>query len=391
MKHNLIIYLTAFLLSLSLILLLEAGSLKLLAEDIKIQEREEVEIELLLSASNDLGVKEAQTGETEEIQTKSGPAPAETNEEADKNSSVEKKEEVKKEVKEEKEQLVEDEIVEDKIIEKKDPPKKIVKKTENKQEEPDKQQENTELIEETELEKETVKEEKIEVQNEPKEKTKVNDKKEKIKKEDANEPPAWMQNTNNKSKKDNPEEPKENNKRDKFDLDSFIADLEAEERIEKKSETANEIKEASATQADNSSTLSEIDKNQANNNADKNEQNNETGNSDGEKNPNKHENKVYDLRKGSSDSIKKPGIKNYSQPSYPSNLRKRNIEGQVIVTLRIDREGKIQDLKINESSGYDSFDQAALKAVSNWEFKAAEKDNKKIEVIVNLPIKFMLN
>ena len=369
MKHNKIIYLTAFLLSLSLILLLEAGSLKLLAEDIKIQEREEVEIELLLSASNDLGEKEAQTGETEEIQTKSGPAPAETNEEADKNSSVEKKEEVKEEIKEEKEQLVEDKIIEDKIIEKKDPPKKVVNKPENKQEEPDKKQEKTELIEETEVEKEIIKEEKVEVQNEP---------------------PAWMQNTKNKSKKDDSEE-EENNKRDKFDLDSFIADLKAEDKPEKNSETTEEIKETSVTEADNSSTLSEIDKSQGKNNAEKNEQNNDTGNSAGENNPNKRENKVYDLRKGSSDSIKKPGIKSYSKPSYPSNLRKRNIEGQVIVTLRIDSKGKIHDLRINESSGYESFDQAALKAVSNWEFKAAEKDNKKIEVIVNLPIKFKLN
>src|SRR6056297_3813127 len=186
MKHNKIIYLTAFLLSLSLILLLEAGSLKLLAEDIKPIEKREVEIELLLSASNDLGGKEAQSGETEEIKTKSGPAPAEKNEEADKNSSVEKKEEVK----EEKEQLVED-----KIAEKKAPPKKVVNKTENKQEEFDKPQENADLIEETELEKETVKEEKVEV---------------------PNEPPAWMQNTKNKSKKDNSEEPKKDKKSDKF-------------------------------------------------------------------------------------------------------------------------------------------------------------------------------
>ncbi len=363
MKHNNLIYLAAFLLSLSLILLLEAGSLKLLAEDIKPIEKKIVEIELLLSASNDLGGKEAQTGEKEEIQTKS--EPAETNKEADKNSSVEKIEEIK----EEKEQLVEDEIVEDKIIEKKDPPKKVVNKPENKQEEPNEQQEKTELVEKAELEKETVIEEKVEV---------------------PNEPPAWMQNTKNESEKDDFEE-EENNKRDKFDLDSFIADLEAAEKLEKDVETAKEVKEASTTQADNSSTLSEIDKSSEKNNAEKAKQNTEIDNSAGEQNQNIKENKVYDLRKGNSDSIKKPGIKNYQKPNYPSNLRKRNIEGQVIVTLRIDREGKIHDLRINESSGYESFDQAALNAVSNWEFKAAEKDNKKVEVIVNLPIKFKLD
>ncbi|MGM0499817.1 MAG: energy transducer TonB, partial [Bacillota bacterium] len=215
-------------------------------------------------------------------------------------------------------------------------------------------------------------------------------KKEKV--EVENEPPAWMQNTKNKSEKDNPEEPKEDKKSNKFDLDSFIADLEAEEQAEENSQKTKETAEASASQSDEISNSNKIDnKNQAENMDEKNEQNNEASNSAVEHNQNKQENKVYDLRKGSSDSIKKPGIKNYSQPGYPSNLRKRNIEGQVIVTLRIDKEGKIHDLKINESSGYQSFDQAALKAVSKWEFKAAEKDNKKVEVIVNLPIKFKLN
>lgn len=361
MKYNKIIYLTAFLLSLSLILLLEAGSLKLLAEDIKPIKNKKVEIELLLSASNDLEVNQSQTEKIMKDKVQSGPSEAEINEEVDKNSSTEKKEEIT----EKKEQLVEE-----KIKEKNKTPKKEVEKVKNKQVKP-KQQENNEIIEETELERETVKGEKVEVQNKP---------------------PAWMQDTKNKSLQDNSEEQKVDKKSDKFDLDSFIADLEAKEKLEKNSQKTKEIEEASASQLDNSSTSNEIDnKSQEENKAEKNEQNNETANSAVEQNQNNQENMVYDLRKGSSDSIKKPGIKEYSKPSYPSNLRKRNIEGQVIVTLRIDKEGKIHDLKINKSSGYQSFDQAALKAVSNWEFKAAEKDNKKVEVIVNLPIKFKLN
>jgi len=366
MKHNKIIYLTAFLLSLSLILLLEAGSLKLLAEDIKPIEKKEVEIELLLSASKQFVGEEIQSDGNSEAKIKSKKAVTQTqneNEEVDKNSSA-----VEEEIKEEKKQLVEK-----KIIEKKEPPKKEVKKVENKQkeEEQNQQQDNNELIEEKKIEKETLKKEKVEVENEP---------------------PAWMQDTKNKSEKDNTEEPKEDKKSNNFDLDSFIADIEAEEQAEENSQKTKEAAEASASQSDESSNSNKIDnKNQAENMDEKNEQNNEAINSAVEHNQNEQENKVYDLRKGSSDSIKKPGIKEYSKPSYPSNLRKRNIEGQVIVTLRIDKEGKILDLKINESSGYQSFDQAALKAVSKWEFKAAEKDNKKVEVIVNLPIKFKLD
>lgn len=69
MKNNKIIYLTAFLLSLSLILLLEAGSLRLLAEDIKIQEKEEVEIELLLSASKKPAGRESQSDARNELKS----------------------------------------------------------------------------------------------------------------------------------------------------------------------------------------------------------------------------------------------------------------------------------------------------------------------------------
>jgi len=336
MKHNKIIYLTAFLLSLSLILLLEASSLKLLTEDIKPIEKEKIEIELLLSASDELLGEETQTDKTKNVKNQNKLiVNQEQNKKADKNSSA-----VEEEITEEKEQLVED-----KIIEKKETPKKEIKKVKNKPVKP-KQQENNEIIEETELEKKTVKREKVEVENKP---------------------PAWMQDSKNKSLQDNSEEQKVDKKSDKFDLDSFIANLEAEEKLEKNSQKTKKAAETSVSQTDNSSTFNEID------------------------NKSQEENKVYDLRKGSPDSIKKPEIKEYSKPSYPSNLRKRNIEGQVIVTLRIDKEGEIHDLKINKSSGYQSFDQAALKAVSNWKFKAAEKDNKKVEIIVNLPIKFKLN
>jgi len=206
------------------------------------------------------------------------------------------------------------------------------------------------------------------------------------------EPPAWMQNSANNSEKEESVEKEEKNKKDEFDLDSFIANLEAEADKESDSgkiDKFNQENEAADLQSDQISTAEAV-----NNNAE--DKNNETtsnisaDNSAAAKNKADQENKVYDLRKGNLDSIKKPGVSKYSQPEYPPNLRRRNIEGRVIVSLRIDTAGQVHDLKLNESSGYKSFDQAALKAVNDWKFKAAEKDGEKIEVIVNLPIKFEL-
>jgi TonB family protein len=379
MKNNKIIYLTAFLLSLSLILLLEAGSLRLLAEDIKIQEKEEVEIELLLSASKQFSGEENQSDDSNEVKSETKETVAQDQndeEEVDKNSLAEKKDEIEEEKKE---------LVEDNVIEEKEQPKKEVKQRENKLKESqvnnieDTQQEKNDVNEQSDKKTKLEKTEKTVIKNEPKEKT--------------NEPPAWMQNSANNSEKEESVEQEEQNKKDEFDLDSYIANLEAE--ADKKSNPAetkesNEENEAADLQSKQSSNAQEINNDTKNKN-DEITPNNSANNAAAAKSKTDQENKVYDLRKGKSDSIKKPGIRQYSQPEYPSNLRRRNIEGKVIVSLRIDTAGKIHDLKLNESSGYDSFDQAALKAVRQWEFKAAEKDGEKIEVIVNLPIKFELN
>ena len=96
MKYNKTIYLTAFLLSLFLILLLEAASLGFLAEDIKPVEKKEVEIELLLSSSNNAAKEISQTKNNNEFKEtkskldKNAPKDKELiDEEADKSSSTE--------------------------------------------------------------------------------------------------------------------------------------------------------------------------------------------------------------------------------------------------------------------------------------------------------------
>ena len=94
MKHNKIIYLTAFLLSLSLILLLEASSFGLLAEDINPIKKEKVEIELLLSASNNSGENTQNEAGKETSAENELPSESETEEEVDKNSSEPKHEEI---------------------------------------------------------------------------------------------------------------------------------------------------------------------------------------------------------------------------------------------------------------------------------------------------------
>ncbi|MFN2341565.1 MAG: energy transducer TonB [Halanaerobium sp.] len=371
MKDNKLIYLIAFLLSLSLILLLEASSLGLLAEDIKIHQKDKVEIELLLSASNNLGESTQNEVDQETSAENEPPSESETEEEVDKNSSEPKNEEIT-DVKNETVKKVESE---EKIIEQ--------EKDNKKEETASAEAQETEEIQEIEENQEVQEtEEKIIEKKDPQEK--VNAKNE-TKVDGKNEqPPAWLQNNQDAQKLEKSEEKvatkKEQN--DKFDLESYLAELEEGDNDSKIDKNHPPDKKIDTISSENDS---EVDNEESKASNKKNVENVNQQNSQTEA-----ENKVYDLRKDA-DGIKKPGIKNYSQPEYPSNLRKRNNEGQVIVSLRIDTEGKIHDLEINESSGYESFDQAALNAVSEWNFEAAEKDGNKVEVIVNLPIRFELN
>ena len=367
MKHNQIIYLTAFLLSLSLIFLLETSSLGLLAEDIKPKEKEGVEIELLLSASNAVSEDNSQSGEAE--RTEKIRKEQEQNELENKEETMNRNAhffEERKGNNQNQDNMIEKEQLEDKI------------KTKTKVEE--KQDTN---------------------KAKPQEELSAEENKEEIESaaESQDEPPAWLKKLESEDKKiekvSSPEEKEDTaeNKRDKFDLEDYLAELEKEDEINNKTKSKQKAEESTLDQKpkNESGKITETEAIRNNTNEEKTENDKSNNFTAAEDNQEIKENKVYDLRTGEAEEIKKPDIKNYSQPKYPSNLRKRNIEGEVIVSLKVDKNGQVHNLKINKSSGFDSFDQAALEAVSNWEFQAAEREGKKVQVIVNLPIRFELN
>ena len=359
MKYNKTIYLTAFLLSLSLILLLEAASLGLLAEDIKPVEKKEVEIELLLTASNHSAEKITQPGEKEKFK--------------------EAKAEQGDDFSEKKETVVEE----------------TVKSSSNKNEEKELEK-NDHYVEEEEKEVDEaeIKTEKIQQENDLKtEETDETSSENKEVEEKQETMPAWLNSSKNETEEDNSKKAatKKEENEDKFDLDSYLAELENEDLDDQENEVDKEVNKKNENKSDHNLRENESEtegESREKNTVSKSENKKDDAAEEGARN--NEEQEVYNLREGGND-IQKPGLKNYSQPEYPSNLRKRDIEGEVIISLRIDKAGKAHDLKISQSSGYDSFDQAALSAVSNWRFEAAEKDGIKVEVIVNLPIRFKLN
>jgi len=77
-------------------------------------------------------------------------------------------------------------------------------------------------------------------------------------------------------------------------------------------------------------------------------------------------------------------------PEYPENLRKRGIEGKVQLKVLISREGKVIEVEVYTSSGYQNFDQSAKQSIYQWQFKPAQSGDSKRDSWVLIPIVFRL-
>ncbi|MCY1271979.1 hypothetical protein D9M68_249420 [compost metagenome] len=78
------------------------------------------------------------------------------------------------------------------------------------------------------------------------------------------------------------------------------------------------------------------------------------------------------------------------QPIYPSQARRRNQQGVVLVEVRLDSRGGQRALKVLRSSGVDSLDRAALAAIAGWRFRPETHNGKAVPSRVHIPIQFAL-
>lgn len=78
------------------------------------------------------------------------------------------------------------------------------------------------------------------------------------------------------------------------------------------------------------------------------------------------------------------------RPAYPAAARRRGIEGEVVVAIRIDEEGRPASVSVQESSGVPALDEAAVKAGEAWRFDPALKDGQRIAAEIRKPIRFRL-
>lgn len=78
-------------------------------------------------------------------------------------------------------------------------------------------------------------------------------------------------------------------------------------------------------------------------------------------------------------------------PSYPIDVKRAGIEGEVILNLEIDANGQVTNANINKGSGNELLDAAAVEGVKNYLYKPAERDGVKVESTKLTRVKFVLD
>jgi periplasmic protein TonB len=78
------------------------------------------------------------------------------------------------------------------------------------------------------------------------------------------------------------------------------------------------------------------------------------------------------------------------EPVYPDEYRRRQIGGRVLLWLAIGPDGRVEDVRIEQSSGHLPLDQSALAAVRNWRFAPAQRGGEPVRFEVRLPVTFSI-
>ena len=87
--------------------------------------------------------------------------------------------------------------------------------------------------------------------------------------------------------------------------------------------------------------------------------------------------------------VSAPVVLKQQQPEYSAAARALGVEGTALLRVVIDANGRVSEAKILRPAGF-GLDDEASKAVSQWEFKPARKDDQPVRVQAQVEINFRL-
>ncbi len=86
-----------------------------------------------------------------------------------------------------------------------------------------------------------------------------------------------------------------------------------------------------------------------------------------------------------------PKYKSNPEPAYPALARRRRQQGNVLLSVRVDADGRPEAVTVQTSSGYAALDEAAVAAVKQWEFEPGRLAGQPISSQVEVPVQFRLD
>lgn len=107
-------------------------------------------------------------------------------------------------------------------------------------------------------------------------------------------------------------------------------------------------------------------------------------------NPGKGDGVAKDKELSEGLALTPPKVLKGGEPVYPFLARKMGYEGTVILDIEVLADGRVGEVKIVESSGYELLDRAAIEAVKRWTFIPAQRDGKAVRSVVRQKVVFKL-
>lgn len=85
-----------------------------------------------------------------------------------------------------------------------------------------------------------------------------------------------------------------------------------------------------------------------------------------------------------------PTPRTRKSPEYPAKARERGIEGHVVLKIKVNERGEVEQVRVVESEPMGVFDMVAVNAINDWTFDPAKYQGEPVAVSVSQRIPFRL-
>jgi protein TonB len=76
--------------------------------------------------------------------------------------------------------------------------------------------------------------------------------------------------------------------------------------------------------------------------------------------------------------------------NYPPRAKAKEIEGFVLLSILVNEQGDVEQVRVLESEPRDTFEEVAIRNIKKWKFEPALYNGEPVKIWVNQPIQFRL-